>query len=181
MQSLIGPEVLDDLALTAFTSPRGAIIEVGVFQGGSALRLYQVAREQGRRLMLFDTFEGIPFKDAMDTHSVGDFKESSYHAIKSAFPEADVIKGVFPDSATRIPIPPVGFAHLDVDQYKSYKDAIQFLLPRMMEQGVMWFDDYGCLGGATQAVDEIFRAQDLRRAPCGKTYVVCTADLIPKG
>jgi len=168
MKSLIGDNVLDELAQTAARCPKGAIVEVGVYQGGSALRLYQVAREQNRRLYLYDTFTGIPFKDAIDAHHPGDFGDCSYHAIKSAFPEAEVVKGIFPESAVSMGL--IAFAHLDCDQYKSVKDSILRLMPHMVDGGVMWFDDYGGLAGATQAVEECLPKDKLVQAKCGKTY-----------
>lgn len=168
MKSLIGDNALDDLAQTAAKAPKGALVEVGVYNGGSALRLYQVAREQNRALYLYDTFEGIPFKDSIDSHYVGDFGDCSYHAIKSAFPEAETVKGVFPESA--VSMPPVAFAHLDCDQYRSVKESIEYLLPLMVPAGIIWFDDYGALAGATKAVEELFPKDRLLQAKCGKTY-----------
>lgn len=176
MKSVIGENVLEELAKSAMSTPReGCIVEVGVYQGGSALKLYQVAREQNRKLYLYDTFEGIPFKDAIDPHYVGDFGDCSYHAIKSAFPEAVVTRGIFPGSATTMP--PIAFAHLDCDQYRSVGESIDYLWPRMMEGGIMWFDDYGGLPGATKAVDERFSPLRLRLAACNKTYVVIDHNL----
>lgn len=175
MKSLISDIVLDDLQQTAAKTPYGSIVEVGVFQGGSALRLYQVAREQKRFLYLYDTFEGIPFKDAIDSHMVGDFKECSYHAIASAFSGAIVVQGVFPASAKTMP--PIAFAHLDCDQYKSVYESIEYLVPRMVEGGIIWFDDYGCLAGATKAVEDLIPKHLLRQADCGKTYIVVDHNL----
>jgi hypothetical protein len=177
MKSVIGDDVLDELSQMAARSPKaGAIVEVGVYQGGSALRLYQVAREQNRQLYLYDTFEGIPYKDDIDPHYVGDFGDCSYHAIRCAFPEASVVKGIFPHSAG-LPYEPtwpnrVAFAHLDCDQYRSVKESIQFLRPLMLPGGIMWFDDYGALPGATAAVEELCSKHALRQAKCGKTYLI---------
>lgn len=171
MKSLIGDNVLDELQHTAARAPKGAIVEVGVYQGGSALRLYQVAREQNRQLYLYDTFEGIPYRNDIDPHHVGDFGDCSYHAIKSAFPEATVIKGVFPASAVKMG--PIAFAHLDCDQYQSVKESLEYILSLdMLWDGIIWFDDYGCLPGATKAVEDVIPKHILRQAVCGKTYVI---------
>jgi hypothetical protein len=170
MKSLIGDNVLDELAQTAAKTPFGSIVEVGVYQGGSALRLYQVAREQSRFLYLYDTFEGIPFKDAVDAHAVGDFKDCSFHAIQSAFAGAVVTKGIFPASA--VSMPPVAFAHLDCNQYKSVYESIWYLAPRMVDGGILWLNDYGALAGATKAVEDLIPKHLLRQAGCGKTYAV---------
>lgn len=176
--SLIGEQVLEELAQTALRSPKGALVEVGVYQGGSALKLYQVAREQNRKLYLYDTFTGIPFKDAIDNHYPGDFGDCSYEHVKFMFKEAEVIKGVFPDSA--IPMDRIAFAHLDCDQYRSVSASIAHLGFLMVPDGIMWFDDYGCLPGAIQAVDKWFPKPYQHQAVCGKTYVIWDEDTMQR-
>ena len=88
--------------------------------------------------------------------------------MKHALPGAIVIKGVFPESA--IPTGPVAFVHLDCDQYQSIMDSVCYLLPKMLPGGVIWFDDYGHLDGATRAVDALF-GPGIIRAKCNKVYV----------
>src|SRR4051812_48189904 len=41
----------------------GCIVEAGCFKGGSTAKLSIVAAEVGRRLVVFDSFEGIPEND----------------------------------------------------------------------------------------------------------------------
>jgi hypothetical protein len=84
-------------------------------------------------------------------------------------PLAIVVAGVFPESS--LAMPPVAFAHLDCDQYRSIAEAARFLEPLMVEGGVMWFDDYNCLSSATKAVDEVFGGR-VKHAPISnKGYV----------
>ena len=128
--------------------------EVGVLGGGSASVLYSVANQQGRKIYLYDTFSGIPYKDAIDSHQVGDFKFEDVEGLSAKLPKAFITQGVFPASAVKMP--PVAFVHLDVDQYRSYKEAVEYLEPLMVSGGVMWFDDYGCTPGATAYLDEKF-------------------------
>jgi hypothetical protein len=47
--------------------------------------------------------------------------------------------------------------HIDVDLYQPYVDSIEFFYPRLLDGGVMVFDDYGSAGfmGARKAVDEM--------------------------
>src|SRR5262249_41081096 len=91
-----------------------------------------------------------------DTHPVGDFKDATLEEVRKEilFP-ANFVKGTFPQSA--VPMPPVAFAHIDCDQYRSHVESISYLAPRMTPGGVMWFDDYGGLAGAKKAVDEFFK------------------------
>lgn len=165
--SQVGQNVIDAMIETASQTPAGCFVEVGVFQGGTAYYLDQLSKEQGRKLYLYDTFEGIPHKDEVDTHKVGDFSQTSYESIKELFPDANVIKGVFP--GTCLEMGPIAFVHLDCDQYQSYKEAILCLIPKMVKGGVMWFDDSPCLAGAHKAVTEIFG--DRVNIYAGKHYV----------
>lgn len=156
--------VFVELLEIAGDTPEGCFVEVGVYQGGSASRLTKLAEEQNRPIFLYDTFTGIPFQGAHDKHIVGDFKETSFEAVRDALPYAKVIQGLFPDSV--IPMPKIAFAHIDVDQYKSYIDCITYLSPLMVKGGVMWFDDYE-LEGAKMAVDELLGEENLIPAQCG--------------
>lgn len=154
--SLIHADKLIELRETARACPPGDLVEVGVYQGGSAVYLAEVAREQGRRLFLFDTFAGMPHASAaIDHHKVGDFADTSLEAVRAAIPEAIYAVGVFP--ATLTPdVGPIALAHIDCDQFASVRACCVELAPRMAPGGVMVFDDYDCLPGARCAVDEAF-------------------------
>ena len=166
--SLIGDDVLASLEQEAMSSPSGAIVEVGVYKGGSAYYLNNVASVRKMPLYLFDTFQGQPYSSSVDSHKVGDFKEVLVTEIVDRFPDAIVIEGIFPQSLWEIG--PVGFAHLDCDQYQSYRESCAALEPMMAKGGIMWFDDY-CLPGAKKAIDEMYGD---RLIPCigGKVKVV---------
>lgn len=155
LESLLRYDVLVELVHTARQCPPGDFVEVGVYKGGTAAALAGVAREQGRRLFLFDTFKGIPHASAIDRHKVGDFADTSLKTIRKAIPDAICKAGVFP--ATLTPeVGPIAFAHVDCDQYESVKACCKHLAPLMVLGGVMVFDDYDVLPGAKQAVDEAF-------------------------
>jgi O-methyltransferase len=169
LPSLLGPGILEDMAGVASATPPGAFVEVGVYKGGSGASLAKVAERQGREIYLYDTFAGLPYKAEVDTMRAGEFSDTSFEAVAAAIPYAKVVKGIFPQSA--VLMPKIAFVHLDVDQYWAYRDAIAFLSPMMVPGGVMWFDDYGCLPGATLAVDEAFPGR-LQTAACGKSFVM---------
>lgn len=146
---------IEHLVKVAKESPtEGCFVEVGVYRGGTASYLTELAEQRSQQIFLYDTFSGLPYSDADhgDSHGVGAFANGDYEGIKNALPYANVIKGIFPDSA--VDMPKVAFAHLDVDQYKSYVDCINYLKPRMVQGGIMWFDDYE-LGGAKKAINEL--------------------------
>lgn len=154
--TLLAPDVLNELIETARAAPPGDLVEVGVYQGGSAAGLVEVAREQGRRLFLFDTFRGMPHGNpAIDRHEPGEFADTSLEAVQAAIPEAICVPGVFPESLPA-GVGPIGLAHVDCDQYESVRACCAALAPLMAPGGVMVFDDYDVLPGARLAVDEAF-------------------------
>jgi hypothetical protein len=151
---LMSNEALEALIQTAARTPPGAFVEIGVYQGGSAERLSNLAELQRRPIYLYDTFTGIPYQDAIDKHRVGEFSDTDEMLVRARCPNAAVIAGCFPESA--ILMEPIAFAHLDCDQYRAHAESIDYLLPLMVKGGIMWFDDVPWLEGATQAVMERF-------------------------
>lgn len=154
MITLVDEKVMAAFLDIAADTPEGNFVEVGVYQGGTGSCITYLAEKQGRKVYLYDTFTGIPYKDEIDVHEVGDFKDASYADIKAMFPYANVVRGIFPDSA--IEMGKIAFVHLDCDQYRSIVESVEYLRPKMVKGGVMWFDDYGCLAGATKAVHDLF-------------------------
>lgn len=150
-RSLLPLHVLDELEESASFSPEGNLCEIGVYKGGSALRLYKVALEQNRSLYLYDTFAGIPERSPIDTHGIGDFGDTSLPEIEMLMPQAKIHAGIFPQ--TLVNMAPLAFTHIDCDQYASILAAYTCLEPMMVQGGVMQFDDYFELEGARQAID----------------------------
>lgn len=129
-------------------------MEFGVYRGGSAWHLAQVAREQGRKLYLFDTFSGMPFQDIeKDRVPVGRFSDTSVEDVQSLIPDAILCPGVFPGSM--VDLPPIAFAHVDCDQYQSVRDAWRVFSPLMVQGGAMIFDDVQIVNGARVAFEEV--------------------------
>jgi O-methyltransferase len=138
----------------------GDFIECGVFRGGTALLEATVIRD--RPLHLFDSFTGMP-PDTEKTESFrpGDFNRTSEQhvaALLSAFPTVKIHAGFIPDTFKGLDVPTVAWAHVDVDLYRSVRDCIEWIYPRLAPGGVIVFDDYGfpSCPGARRAVDEAF-------------------------
>jgi O-methyltransferase len=169
--SVIIDEVLNDMIGMASTAPPGSFVEVGVYKGGSAVRLANVAEVQGRAIFLYDTFEGIPYTDEEkgDKHAVGDFNDTSFEEVKSNIPYATVVKGIFPDSA--VPMKDIAFVHVDCDQYKSIIDTVNYLTPLMVKGGIFWFDDAPDILGARNAVTDLYD-DNFSISSTGKIYKV---------
>lgn len=148
-ESAIPALAIQSLLYYAERAPEGAIVEVGVWKGGSALALSTL----GRPMFLYDTFEGIPYQGPLDTgNPVGKFGDTSYEEVCRLLPDATVIRGLFPFSL--VEMPPVGFVHADADQYESTKAILEVMPTRMVKGGLILFDDFGVpdCEGCTQAV-----------------------------
>jgi hypothetical protein len=168
--SLVDPEVARAMCKLAQGTPRGCFVEVGVYHGGTAWFLAAVAAQQHRALYLYDTFTGIPYRDdAIDSHHVGDFEDTSLGEVQAAVPYGLCIPGVFPASAVKMGR--VAFVHLDCDQYRSYRDALWFLHSYMVPGGVIWCDDADCLNSAGTAVREYCEATGRPLVKAEKIYI----------
>lgn len=166
--SVVGEATIRELLAVASTTPPGCFVEVGVYKGGTGWFLAQLCRDQHRALYLYDTFTGIPYEDAVDSHHIGDFADTSFETVRALIPRAVTVQGIFPASA--VPMPSIAFVHLDCDQYRSVKASAEFLIPRMVPGGVIWIDDSPCLAGARQAAEELFGSR-LKLSDTGKHYV----------
>lgn len=138
--SLLGPTQAMRTAELASATPAGCFVEVGVYKGGSAWHLAQVAIGQNRALHLFDTFTGIPFKGPSDQHEVGDFADVTLADVQRAIPSATFYVGIFPDTLPD-DLDDIAFVHCDCDQLASVQNVVEELSSRMVLGGVMAFDD----------------------------------------
>lgn len=157
-------EVLSQLAELVRAVP-GDVAEVGVYKGGTALWLAS-CMESTKRLLLFDTFRGMPPVDSeRDKHKEGDFSDTSEEHVISLLSQPPVApnlriyihKGLFPlDTGREAGSGPFSLVHLDVDIYTSVRDCLAFFHPRMSPGGYIVLDDYlepNC-PGAKAAADE---------------------------
>jgi len=67
-------------------------------------------------------------------------------------------EGLFKDTFRKAENEKFCFVHIDSDLYESVKQCCEFFYPRMIQGGIMIFDDYGFIRyiGARQAVDDFF-------------------------
>lgn len=162
------PETLLDIhritvimsALVQTRHLEGDIAEVGVYKGGVAYYLSKLSH--GKRVFLFDTFEGIPMSGEFDKHPIGDFSDTDYEEVKQYFtdnPKATLVKGIFPASSigTIQDYDKFSFVHLDADQYQSTLDSLNFFYDKMVVGGVIILDDYHYLKGVDKAIEEFLK------------------------
>jgi O-methyltransferase len=139
-----------------------------VWKGHSAKFLAEIARRAGSRLHLFDTFAGMPQTDPeKDFHREGNFADTSLDGVKeflSDYSAATVFHpGFIPNTFAGLESAQIAFVNIDVDIYKSVKDSLEFVYPRMLPGGTILFDDYGwhSCPGAREAVDEFVERLNL--------------------
>jgi len=160
---------------------KGDIVECGVGMAGTfQILALLVEQERGgiRKLFGFDSFRGFPQPTAEDISPRNPKKgEWNYLTIEEArevlfkceidpqFLESQIylIDGFFAETLPKYKdkISSIALLHLDVDLYRSYKECLEHLFPKVVKGGVVLFDEY--IGeehnwpGAKKAIDEYFQ------------------------
>lgn len=164
---------LENARLVEHEGIAGSIAELGVYKGTTAKLLHELL--PGRRLWLFDTFEGFDARDLEGERKAAAFRfdDTSLDAVLGYVGrEGDVraCKGRFPETAQEVPSDEVfALVHLDADLHKPTADALAFFYPRLAPGGFLILHDYGSLAwpGVAQAVDAFFaeRPESIVRIP----------------
>lgn len=169
----------------------GAIVECGVWRGGSMMAVALALQEIGdetRELYLYDTYAGMPPPEDVDCAIDGlRAKERFQQAQTNADPAhwsrcysslEEVRRNVL---GTRYPqdkfhfiagkveetIPgqtpaKIALLRLDTDWYESTRHEMIHLYPRLEPGGVLIIDDYGHWQGARKAIDEFVAERKLK-------------------
>ncbi|MCL2085783.1 TylF/MycF family methyltransferase [Candidatus Saccharibacteria bacterium] len=144
----------------------GDVVELGCYEGDTSIELAHILKGSGRKLFLYDSFEGLPEKTKEDNSSLGEsFKPGELLASKgkiikrfkhSNLPLPIIKKAWFNNlSSTDLP-DQIAFALLDGDFYSSIKDSFSLLHGKLSPGAVIIVDDYSnlALPGAKRATDE---------------------------
>jgi O-methyltransferase len=158
----------------------GDFAEIGVYRGGTAYLLGKLASDQGKRLHLFDTFEGMPpTDDEKDFVVKGDFADTSLAGVTDYLKDigsCEFHPGFFPETAASVQDLRFSFVHVDVDMYLSALDCCEFFHDRLVPGGVMIFDDYGFITteGLRKAVDQFYQGSSTRPlySATGQCFVI---------
>jgi O-methyltransferase len=143
----------------------GAILEVGTFKGGSGSLISKSARQHGinNKIYLCDTFSGTVKAGEKDNYfKDGELSQPSIDLVRNLLSDfklndVEVIKGIFPEeSCDKVKDDKFRFCHIDVDIYQSAKDTLDWVWPKMVQGGIVLFDDYNChnCAGITSLVNE---------------------------
>lgn len=143
----------------------GAVLEAGVWNGGSARLMadYLDSIGSSKHLWLLDTFEGYDAVDSKKDGALaqrGQMKGKSVDEVKALFAQTRTpvhfIKGSIPGTLGTLEVPEISFAHIDVNLYDPTLHATEFSLERMPKGGIILFDDYNwpATYSARRAIDE---------------------------
>lgn len=141
----------------------GDIVECGAYKGGSTAQLSLIARDTGRKLIVCDSFQGLPEPEASEEtmrgyrdapglrFRAGDFAGSLEEVRSSvqrfgSIESCTFVPGFFKDSLPGLDVT-AAFVVADVDLISSTRDCLAALWPRLQSGGT-WFthdahsDDY---------------------------------------
>lgn len=127
----------------------GDVVECGTWKGGSAANLSLACRITGRRLMIFDSFEGLPEPTPGDREAPhyrkGDYRgtidEVRRHVKRYGVLECcEFIQGWFEETLPALRTPIV-LAWLDVDLERSLDTCVRYLWPHLSERGFIFIDE----------------------------------------
>jgi O-methyltransferase len=131
---------------------KGAVVECGCFKGAMTVNLSVVCKIAGRKLIVYDSFEGLPPPTSFDfwpshvPYMPGVFK-GALHEVKSnvtRLGEIDVCdfrKGWFKDTLPHHQ-GDVVMAVVDVDYHSSLYDCVTMLWPHLVDRGYFFIDEY---------------------------------------
>lgn len=144
----------------------GDFAELGVWRGNTAAVLAHFAARDGRRVVLFDTFEGFDGRDlsGIDADKAKSFASTSVDLVRSTVghdAQCDYVKGHFPMSLREEHrARQYAVVSLDCDLYAPMRAGLEFFHPRMPRGGILFLHDYSSQhwNGAKQAIDEFCRA-----------------------
>lgn len=159
----------------------GAVVELGVYKGASLMRFATfralLEHETSRAIHGFDAFGAFPsagIDSPADRAFIAGFEAAGGAGISCALLEeliaakgfgnvrlhAGDVFDTLPALLTAEPALRVALLHLDLDVYEPTVFALDRLLPRMAPGGLILFDDYGFVEGATRAAETLARTLD---------------------
>lgn len=159
----------------------GHVLECGVYKGASMIRLatYRDMLESSysRKIIGFDAFGKFPSQnDSHDKEFIQRFESDggdgiSVDELSRVLSYKDIlnyelvkgdVKKTVPQYLHNNPELKIALLHIDVDVYKPTADILNFLFEVVVKGGIIMLDDYAAVSGATKAVDEFIKRNDLK-------------------
>jgi O-methyltransferase len=143
----------------------GAVLEVGVWRGGSGALMASRLKGLGVEdpVFLCDTWTGVVKTGPLDTYYYdGKHSDTSRETVEALLarmdlPNVTLLHGVFPEETGQVIADQrLRLCHIDVDVYQSAHDVFEWAWPRLSVGGIVVFDDYGCPAtpGVTRLVEQ---------------------------
>ncbi len=147
--------------------PEGALLEVGVWKGGTGALIARQAERCGikDKTYLCDTFAGVVKTGPRDAgYADGEHDDTSLEIVEALLrrdlrlSNVEILQGVFPEETGRlVEGETFRFCHIDVDVYQSARDVLAWIWERVVVGGIVVYDDYGFerTVGITRHVEEV--------------------------
>ena len=166
------------MALKILETPPGVagdIIECGTWKGGCAANLSLVCTLVGRKLKVYDSFEGLPEGQPDDRearyYEKGDYcgtldevktNVQRYGAIECC----EFVKGWFKDTLPALNSP-VLLAFLDVDLEESLETCVRNIWPNLVDKGYIFIDEVVGVNYCALFYSEKYWSKYFKRTPPG--------------
>ena len=186
--SMLANEALLDLGRMVQTivdrGIEGDFVECGVWKGGASFLMADVLRQagvRGRKVWLFDSFEGLPMPQAVDGAEAQRYARepndpyyynnclATLDEVQRAARDLDLtpylefVEGWFDRTlpSDRARIGPIALLRLDCDWYASVRCCLEQLYDQVSPGGFIAVDDYYHLDGCALAVNEFLGTRHL--------------------
>ncbi len=153
----------------------GDVVECGTWKGGSAANLSLVCRIVGRKLKIYDSFEGLPEGEPGDREAkfyakgdycgtLGEVRDNIARA--GAIECCEFVPGWFQDTLPNHSSP-VLLAFLDVDLEASLDVCVRNLWPHLIDRGYIFIDEFLRLDYCSLFFSEEYWKRYFQRTPPG--------------
>jgi len=172
----------------------GDVIECGVFKGTSLIRFAtyreMLESQTSRKIWGFDAFGEFPKEVSMkeDVEFIKNFEKNAGNGIsinelnevfsKKSISNVHLVKGnileTLPEFAKDY-AQKIALLHIDVDVYEATYAILENLYDKVVCGGVIIFDDYGMISGATKAIDDFFSklGKEITLQKLSYNYIPC--------
>jgi len=158
----------------------GHIVECGVFKGASLIRFctFREIMESpySRKIIGFDAFGKFPDQDNINDQTFAKrFEDDAGEGISidelnkvfsyKGFENYELVKGnivdTIPEYISNHPELKIALLHIDCDVYSPSVTILNYLFDKVVNNGLVVFDDFGTVAGETKAIDEYFSGKDV--------------------
>jgi len=174
---------------------KGDVIECGCWKGGSSAILSLICKEVGRKLIIADSFEGIPEDDDKHGHFythlsvLGYYEQGMYggsmEEVKNNIGQygkikvCQFVKGFYKDSLKKFKKPLV-FAFLDVDLRSSLEDSVKYIWSNLSDGSFIYTDDSCDMDVVKFWFDENWWKKNLKQKAPGYVGSGCGLPITPE-